>query len=62
MTLGRIRYPNGAKKVVVSFKIAEGAVASIHKHAYKIVCFGDAAGGRLRADATATTRGKQDPS
>ena len=58
MSLGRIQDPEGAKTVVVSFKTAAGAVAAIHKQIYKIVCFGDAAGGRLRVDAAATSRGK----
>ena len=45
----------------MSFKTAAGAVATIHKQTYKIVCFGDAIGGRLRVDATATSGGKRDP-
>jgi hypothetical protein len=47
--------------IVISFKTTAGAVATIHKQTYKIVYFGDAAGGRLRVDAIATTRGKHDP-
>jgi hypothetical protein len=47
---------------VISFKTTAGAVASIHKQAYKIVCFGDAVGGRLRMDTTAKAGGKQDSS
>ena len=48
--------------MIISFKTAAGAVAAIQKQTYKIVCFKDAAGGRLRVDVVATTRGKQDPS
>jgi len=54
MTPRRIQDPEGAKTVVVSFKTTAGAVAAIHKQTYKIVCFGDAAGGRLRVDTAAT--------
>ena len=62
MTPCKIKDPEGAKTLVISFKTATGAVEAIHKETYKIVCFGDAAGGRLRVDATATVGGKQDPS
>ena len=62
MTPGRIQDPEGVKTVVISFKTTAGGVATIHKQTYKIVCFGDATGGRLRVDPTATTGGKQDPS
>ena len=48
--------------MIIAFKTTAGAVAAIQKHTYKIVCFKDAAGGRLRVDAAATTGGKQDPS
>ena len=48
--------------MVISFKTAAGAVATIHKHTYKIVCYGDTAGRRLRVDVAATARGKHDPS
>ena len=58
----RIQDPEGAQTIVVSFKTAAGAVATIHKQAYKIVCFGDATGGRLQVDASVTAGGKQDPS
>ena len=61
MTPSRIQDPKGAKTMVISFKTAAGAVATIHKETYKIFCFGDAASDRLRVDATATSRGKQDP-
>ena len=47
---------------MISFKTVAGAVAAIHKQAYKTVCFGDVAGGRLRVDTTTTSGGKQDPS
>ncbi len=55
MTPGRISGPEGAKTVVISFKTTAGAVAAIHKQTLRIVCFGDAVGGRLRVDASATT-------
>ena len=61
MTPGRIHDPEGANRVVISFKTAAGAVVAIRKQTYKIVCFGDAAGGKLRVDAAATSSGKQDP-
>ena len=53
MTPSRIQDPEGAKTVLISCKTTAGAVATIHKQTYKIVCFGDAAGGRLRVDAAA---------
>ena len=46
---------------MISFKTTAGAVATIIKQTYKIACFGDVAGGRLRMDATATIGGKQYP-
>ena len=61
MTPSRIQDLEGSKKVVISFKTAAGAIASIHKQTCKIVCFGDGAGGRLRVDVAATAREKQDP-
>ena len=61
MTPCRIQDPEGAKTTVISFNTTARDVASIHKQTYKIVCFGDAASGRLRVDATATSGGKQDP-
>ena len=62
MTPGRIQNPEGGKTVVMSFKTAAGAVATVHKQTFKIVCFGDAVGGRLRLDTVATSREKHDPS
>ena len=62
MTPGRIHDPEGAKTAIISFKTAAGAVSTIHRQTYKIVCFRDATGGRLRVDTAATTGGKQDPS
>jgi hypothetical protein len=62
MTPGRIQDPEGAKTVIISFKTAARTIAAIHMQTYTIVCFKDAAGGRLRVDAAATTGGKQDPS
>ena len=47
--------------MVVSFKTSAGAVATVHKQTYKIVCFGDAISGRLRVDTTATVEKKHDP-
>jgi hypothetical protein len=61
MTPGRIQDREGAKILVISFKIAAGAVATVHMQTFKIVCFGDVVGGRLRVDTTTTTRGKQVP-
>jgi uncharacterized protein (DUF1330 family) len=62
MTPGRIQDPEGAKIVVISFKTAAGAVATIHKQTYKIVCSRGTTGGRLRVRTTATSGRKQDPS
>jgi hypothetical protein len=62
MTPGRIQDPEGAKTAIISFKTTAGAVAAIHRQTYKIVCFRDATGGRLRVDTTATAGGKHDPS
>ena len=61
MTPGRMQDSEGAKTVFISLKTTARAFATIHRHTYKIVCFKDAAGGRLRVDAAATTGGKQDP-
>ncbi len=47
--------------MTISFKTAAREVATIHNRAYKIVCFKDTTGGRLRVDAATTSRGKQDP-
>jgi len=62
MTPGKIQDPEGAKIVVISLKTTAGVVAAIHKHAYKIVCFGDSVSGILHVDTTATAGGKHDPS
>ena len=62
MTPGRIQDPEGAKTVIISFKTTTRAVAATHKQTYKIFCFKDATGGRLRVDAAATTGGKHEPS
>ena len=47
---------------MISFKTTAGSVSAIHKQTYKIICFGDAIGGRLRVEKAATTGRKQDPS
>ena len=47
--------------MIISFKTSSGAVTTIHKQTYTIVCFKDATRGRLRVNAAATTCGKQDP-
>jgi hypothetical protein len=60
MTPGRIKDPEGAKTVVVSFKTATGAILAVHRQTYKIVSFRDINSGRLRVDTAATTGGKQD--
>ena len=62
MTPGRIQDPGGAKTAIISFKTTAGAVAAIQWQTYKIVCFRDTAGGRLRVDTAATAGGKQDSS
>jgi hypothetical protein len=61
MTPGRIHDPEGAKTVIISFKIAARAITPIHKQTYKNVCFKDSTRGRLRVDLAATAGGKQDP-
>jgi hypothetical protein len=50
MTPGRIQDPEGAKAVVVSFKIAAGAILAVRRQPYKIACFEDIDIGRLRVD------------
>ncbi len=60
MTPGRIQDPEGAKTVVVSFKTATGAIVDVQRSTFKIFCFKDVDTGRLRADTTATTGGKND--
>jgi hypothetical protein len=61
MTPGRIQDPKGAKTVIMSFETTTGAFATIHGQKDTIVCFKDAAMGRLRVNDAATTGGKQDP-
>ncbi len=62
MTPGRIQDPEGAKTAIISFKTAAGAIAVVHKQTFRIVCFRDAAKGRLRVDTAATAGGKEDSS
>ena len=62
MTPGRIQDPEGAKTAIISFKTAAGTIAAIHMQTYKIVCFRDAAGGRLRVETAAIAGGKHDSS
>jgi len=60
MTPGRIQDPEGAKNVIISFKTSAEVVASIHRQTFRLVCFKDTSGGRLRVDTHATSGGKQD--
>ena len=62
MTPGRIQDPEGAKTAIISFKTTTGAVAIVHRQTFRIVCFKDVAGGRLRVDNAATAGGKHDSS
>jgi hypothetical protein len=48
MTSGRIQDPEGAKTIVISFKTAAGAILAVQRQTYKIVCFRDAASGKLK--------------
>ena len=62
MKPSKIQDPEGAKTVVMTFKIAVGAVATVHMHTFKIICFSDTTRGILRVDTNATSRGKHNPS
>ena len=50
----RIQDPEGAKTVVISCKATVEAIAAVHMQTFNFVCFGDAAGGRLRVETAAT--------
>jgi hypothetical protein len=54
MTPGRIQDPEGAKTIVVSFKTAAGAIATIHRQTLRFVCYSDTISGRLKIDRAAT--------
>ena len=60
MSTGRIQDPEGAKRVILSFKTATRATLAISRHNIKLVCFADLTTGRLRVDAYTTSGGKQD--
>ena len=62
MSTGRVHDPEGAKTIILSYKTAPGAVATIHMHNLKIVCFANNNTCRLRVDKHTTAGGKQDPS
>ncbi len=59
MTPGRIHDREGAKKVVVSFKTATGAILAVQRQTYKIVSFRDNDNGRLRVDTSTTHNRRQ---
>ena len=61
MTPGRIKDPEGAKSMVISFKTTPGAILAVHRHHYKIVCFRDATSGRLKVDLDAIAGRKHNP-
>ena len=60
MTPCRIQDPEGTKRIVVSFKIAAGAITAIQRQTLKFVCF-DKDRERLRIDMVVAARGKQNP-
>jgi hypothetical protein len=60
MSTGRIKDPEGAKTVIMSFKTVAGAALAISRYNIKLVYFADVTTGRLRVDADATTGGKHD--
>jgi len=60
MSTGRIQDPEGAKKVIVSFKTAAGAALAISRQNMKLIYFADVLTRRLRVDTYATAGGKQD--
>jgi hypothetical protein len=62
MSTGRVQDPEGAKTIILSYKIVACAVATIHRQNLKIVRFVDNNTGRLGVDKHATSGGKQDPS
>ncbi len=62
MSTRRIQDPDGAKKVIMSFKTAAGAAMAISRQNIKLICFADVTTRRLQVDAFATTGGKQDGS
>jgi hypothetical protein len=62
MSTGRVQDPEGAKTIILSYKTAAGAAATIHRQNLKIVCFIDTPIGKFRVDKQATAGEKQDPS
>jgi hypothetical protein len=58
MPPGRIQDPEGAKTIVVSFKIAAAAITTIQRQTRRFVCFSDKDNGRLKIDMAATFGGK----
>ena len=61
MTHARIQDPEGAKTMVMSFKITAEAILAAQRQTYKIVCFRDTTSGRLKVDPDATCGGKHNP-
>ena len=62
MTPSRIQDPEGAKTIVVSFKTAAGAIATIQRQELKFICFSDKDIGRSKIDMATTAGGKHNPS
>ena len=60
MSTGRIQDPEGAKTVILSFKTVAGVALAISRKNIKLIRFAEVRTGRLRVDAYATSRGKQD--
>jgi hypothetical protein len=61
MSTGRVKDPERAKTIILSYKTAARAVAAIQRQNLKIVCFTDTNTSRLRVDNPATMGGKQHP-
>ena len=62
MSTRRIQDPEGAKTIILSFKTTAGATMAISRMNIKLICFVDVLTERLRVDADAIARGKQDNS
>jgi hypothetical protein len=54
MSPRRVHDPEGAKIIVLSYKTAAGALASVIKHMFVITCFTEAETGRMRLDLALT--------
>jgi hypothetical protein len=52
---GRVQDPEGAKTIVLNYKLAAGAIVAMVKHMFLLTCYNEKHTGRMRLDAALTS-------